>query len=161
MPEFLHGDKTADFWVPSSIKLQHTNSCKGMEACAMSRNGQKWKTKHPNQIGGKYSTSKRGSKPAWKSTRGMHEALWWVFLWRNLSRTIDMRDIPPDTLLILPDFSATWGLKAAQLDNYSQDAHAVLAVFVVSHSQCDIEVEVPNGNGLTIRCTHVNNCYVW
>jgi hypothetical protein len=74
-----------------------------------------------------------------------------------------MRHIPSDTLLILPDFSATWGLKAAQLDNYSQDAHAVLAVFVVSHSQCamcDIEVDVPLGNGLTIKCTRVNNCDV-
>jgi hypothetical protein len=73
-----------------------------------------------------------------------------------------MRDISSDSLLIFTNFSATTcDVKAAQLDHCSQDDNAVLTVYIVCHSQRDIQVEVPNGNRMTIKCARINNRDVW
>ncbi len=60
-------------------------------------------------------------------------------------------------LLIFTDFSATCDLHAAKLDNCSQDAHAVLAIFVVCHSPRFVTVKQEEED---VR-HRLNNCDVW
>jgi hypothetical protein len=60
-------------------------------------------------------------------------------------------------LLIFTDFSATCDLHAAKLDNCSQDAHAVLAIFVVCHSPRFVTVKQEEED---VR-HRLNDCDVW
>jgi hypothetical protein len=54
--------------------------------------------------------------------------------WLRNVRKVDVATLSRNELLVFTDFSATCDLHAAKLDNCSQDAHAVLAIFVVCHS---------------------------
>ena len=66
--------------------------------------------------------------------------------WLRLARQTDIRTFTADELLIFTDFASTVDLKAACTDNSSQDAHAVLAIFVVLMNRRDIFVTQDDGS---------------
>lgn len=78
--------------------------------------------------------------------------------WLNLTRTIDIASFSKDEIVILTDFSATCDLRAAQTDNSSQDAHAVLAIFAVLHSRREVKGKDEKDIVVTRM---VNDCDVW
>jgi hypothetical protein len=53
--------------------------------------------------------------------------------WLRNVRKVDVATLSRNKLLIFTGFSAACDLHATKLDNYSHDAHAVLAIFVVCH----------------------------
>ena len=84
-----------------------------------------------------------------KSRNHYNESEW---LWNV--RKVDIAILSRTELLIFTDFSATCDLHAGKLDNCSQDAHAVLAIFVVCHSPRFVTVKQEEED-----VTHqINNC---
>jgi hypothetical protein len=59
--------------------------------------------------------------------------------WINCHKGIDSADIPVGSAIIFTNFSASLDLRAGETDNSSIDAHAVLDIFVVCHSQRTVE----------------------
>jgi hypothetical protein len=77
--------------------------------------------------------------------------------WLALMQKIDIRTFVESELLIFTDFSTTCNLRAAMADNCSQNAHAVLCIFVVLHSPRDVTV-IKDEREVTVR---INECDVW
>jgi hypothetical protein len=73
-------------------------------------------------------------------------------------RKVDVVTLSRNELLIFTDFSATCDLHTAKLDNCSQDAHAVLAIFVVCHSPPFVTVKQDEQEDVRHR---LNDCDVW
>jgi hypothetical protein len=61
--------------------------------------------------------------------------------WLQNIQKVDVATHSRNELLMFTNFSATCDLHATKLDNCSQDAHAVLAIFAVCHSPCFITVK--------------------
>ena len=59
--------------------------------------------------------------------------------WINCHKGIDSADIPLGSAILFTNFSALLDLRAGETDNSSIDAHAVLDIFVVCHSQQSAE----------------------
>ncbi len=79
--------------------------------------------------------------------------------WINCHKGIDSADIPVGSAIIFTNFSASLDLRAGETDNSSIDAHAVLDIFVVCHSQRTVDgIRNRKGNLESIR---VNDCDVW
>lgn len=60
--------------------------------------------------------------------------------WSRIVRNIQIDTLQEDALFVLTDFLATMDLRARQTDTCSQDAHAVLDVFVVLHKRRQVTV---------------------
>jgi hypothetical protein len=56
-------------------------------------------------------------------------------IFSNRTRTIDIRTLPTDTLLVCTDFSAQVDLRANKTENCSVDGHAVLAIYYVFYNR--------------------------
>ena len=80
---------------------------------------------------------KRLSKQLVKARKHHNETKWSA----NVQR-IDEENIPAGEIWIGTDFSATMNLKASFTDNCSEDAHAVLDIFVVLSEQRPVTIEV-------------------
>jgi hypothetical protein len=65
-----------------------------------------------------------------------HESEWLC----NVQK-VDVATLSRNEMLVFTGFSATCDLHTAKLDNCSQDAHAVLALFIVCHSPYFITVK--------------------
>jgi hypothetical protein len=69
---------------------------------------------------------------------------------------INIAGVPPlDSLLIITDFNATLEISAKETDNCSQNAHAVIDIFVVNHLQYSVSVKCEDGMTKTKK---VNDC---
>ena len=77
--------------------------------------------------------------------------------WLATCRKIEEETLRNDAIWIGTDFSASMDLKAACTDNCSEDAHAVLDIFVVLHNQRKVTVTV---NGVAASNT-IYDCDVW
>jgi hypothetical protein len=79
-------------------------------------------------------------------------------IWLRMVRQNDIRTFwGLFELLIFTDFSSTVDLFASQTDNSSQNAHAVLAIFVVLSNRRDVRIK-RDGRFVT---KSINDCDVW
>jgi hypothetical protein len=73
--------------------------------------------------------------------------------WLRYVRKVDAATLSRNELLVFTDFSATCDLRATKLENCSQDAQVVLAIFVVCHSPRLITVKQEDKTTLRIKST--------